>query len=60
MFRSRGFRPLIEADTKSELVKRAAQMLAGSNVAVRITGKNGTFQEIRFYSESNGPIRGGV
>lgn len=48
MFRSRGARPLIEADTKGELVKRAAQMLAGSNVAVRIHRAGGNFLELRF------------
>jgi uncharacterized protein with von Willebrand factor type A (vWA) domain len=48
MFRARKFRPVIEAETKEELVKLAAQALAGSRVAVRIQNKNGTFQELRF------------
>jgi hypothetical protein len=48
MFRSRGVRLIIEADTKGKLVKRAAQMLAGSAVSVRINGSSGKFQVLRF------------
>ncbi|WP_218177280.1 hypothetical protein [Pseudomonas gingeri] len=48
MFRTRKFRPVIEAETKEVLVKLAAQALVGTRVAVRIQNKNGTFQELRF------------
>lgn len=48
MFRARGSRPVIEADTRHELIAQAAQLLQGSNVSVRIQGPNGNFQELRF------------
>jgi len=48
MFRARGSRPVIEADTRHELIKKAAKLLEGTNVSVRILGSNETFQELRF------------
>ncbi|WP_457406762.1 DUF2188 domain-containing protein [Pseudomonas sp. TE24901] len=48
MFRARGSRPVIEADTRHELIVQAAQLLEGSNASVRIQGANGNFQELRF------------
>lgn len=47
MFRVRKFRPVAEAETKEELIKMAAQILAGSQVAVRVQSANGAFQELR-------------
>ncbi|QJI38250.1 DUF2188 domain-containing protein [Pseudomonas sp. ADAK13] len=47
LFRARRFRPVAETETKEELIKVAAQILAGSKVAVRVHNANGTFQELR-------------
>ncbi|UXV21031.1 DUF2188 domain-containing protein [Pseudomonas fluorescens] len=48
MFRARTTRPTIEAATKEELIKLAAEFLAGTKASVRIGSANGTFQELRF------------
>lgn len=47
MFKAGRSRPVIEADTKGEVVRLAEQHLAGTKASVRILSANGTFQELR-------------
>ncbi|NIL20105.1 DUF2188 domain-containing protein [Pseudomonas sp. AN3A02] len=48
LFQARRTRATIEARTKEELIKLAAEFLAGAKASVRIDNANGTFQELRF------------
>ncbi|MFC6301240.1 DUF2188 domain-containing protein [Pseudomonas spelaei] len=47
MFKAGRARPVIEADTKGEVVRLAEQHLTGTKASVRLVNANGTFQELR-------------